>query len=141
MGAQILKIPEIQLSEAEAKKLDGAITDVMRFYTDFEMSPVVQAWLNLAMVGGVLYGPRFMAYNIRKKAQAKTIEGQRVNTPNVPANSIPQHPSNVTPIKPSSARPAESPKPATQPAQAAPALNLQDWSRWNAQTAAIPVSE
>lgn len=138
MGAQILKVPEMALSEAEAKKLDAAVTEVMRFYTDVEISPVVQAWLNLAMVGGVIYGPRIMAHNIRKKAQAKTIDANR---PVQPSPFVtPPTSANVTPIKPPAAqKPQEKPQPGWQ--QPVPSLNLQEWSRWNGQSAAIPVSE
>lgn len=139
MGAQILKIPELSISEVEAKKLDAAINDVMRFYTDVELSPVVQAWLNLAMVGGVLYGPRWMAYNIRAK-KAKTVDAakpyQTAPAP-APASSAPA--SNVTQIRPAPKPAASEPKP--QPAPAMPSISLQDWSYWNAQSAAIPVNE
>lgn len=132
MGAQILKIPEIQLSEAEAKKLDAAIIDVMRFYTDVEISPVVQAWLNLAMVAGVLYGPRIMAYNIRAKNRP-TIQAPSAATPTRP-------PATVTPIKPSPQATAKVPadKQGPQPGVSA---DLLAWSQWNAQSAAINIQE
>lgn len=147
MGSAILKVPELELSEVEAKKLNDAITDVMRFYTDVEISPVVQAWLNLAMVGGVVYGPRFMAYNIRNKARAKTIAGSIPLTAD-PSRSQPAKPfqSNVTPFrnesKPDGTK-SQAPQPTAKAANqpTAPLLNLHDWSAWNAREATIGISE
>lgn len=129
MGAQILKIPEIQLSEAEAKKLDAAIIDVMRFYTDVEISPVVQAWLNLAMVAGVLYGPRVMAYNIRTK-KAPTIQATSAARP---------QPVPPTPIRQTEQPNKKHPDPPKQPIGVTDAL--REWSAWNAQNAAISIQE
>jgi hypothetical protein len=144
MGATLLKVPELQLSEAEAKKLNDAVSDVMRFYTDMEIPPKVQAWLNLAMVGGMIYGPRFMAVSIRRKSRPKVA---------VPLSGAPESPratpvqpsqSNVTPFRSPNAgddKKASVPQPSSSTHVPGISVSLQEWSRWNADAAVIGITE
>jgi hypothetical protein len=120
MGATLLKVPELELSEAEAKKLNDAATDVMRYYTEVDIPPVVQAWLNLGMVCGTVYGPRFMAVKIRK---SRNVTPRIQPTPVVPINQPKQ--------------PGPPGRPTAVPADQA----LREWSQWNSQAAAINQSE
>lgn len=69
MCAALLKVPELALDEAEAKRLNDAAVEVMRHYTDVSLPPEIVAWFNLAMVGGIIYGPRYIAYSVRTKRE------------------------------------------------------------------------
>lgn len=129
MGAALLSTPEFNISEAEAKRLNDSVTDVMRFYTDVDIPPKTQAWLNLAMVAGTIYGPRILAVKIRRsKMPPKTVSA----VPSGAGSGQPSPPrSNVTPIQPA-------PKQATQPTQGpATSDEMRAWSQWNSQQAFI----
>jgi hypothetical protein len=86
MGATILNVPELAMSQPEAKNLSEAIARVASHY-DIGASEKTLAWVNLAVVAGGLYGTRAYAYHLRLKAEAaqKQIaaqqqqQGQRVN--------------------------------------------------------------
>lgn len=74
MLAVICKTPELALSEDESKQLADAVERVNSLYDFSVVSEEAMAWINLAMVGGSIYGPRYIAANIRKrveKAQAQ----------------------------------------------------------------------
>jgi hypothetical protein len=81
MCASFLQVPELALDENEAKLLADAVANVAKHY-DFLPDPRTQAWFNLAMIAGPIYGMRFWA--IRNKAQ------QRAKPqPGAPARSVP----------------------------------------------------
>lgn len=124
MGSVLLKTPELELTEGEAKRLGDAAQAVMSFYTDAEIPEEVMLWSNLIMAAGAVYGPRVIAYKIR-------------NARNVTPKLVTQVPaSNVQPIRPMD--PAkQNPKPQAQPQPQAPSISLQEWSAWNGQSAAI----
>lgn len=65
MGAAFSKIPELELSEKEAKILGDSIQTVNDLYGGYMIPEKAQAWMNLAMAAGSIYGPRFMAHKIR----------------------------------------------------------------------------
>lgn len=65
-----MNVKEIELSEEEAGKLSQASKEVLKHYP-LGVSEKTLAWVNLAIVGGSIYGTRFMAYNIRKSAERK----------------------------------------------------------------------
>lgn len=75
MCAAITKTPELELEEAEAKRLGEAVARVNACYGNFIFTEKQMAWFNLVMAGGSIYGPRFVAYNLRtrKEREEKTI--------------------------------------------------------------------
>lgn len=74
MGSVILSTPELQLSEDEGKKLGAAVARVNAEYGNIILPPKTAAWINLAMVGGAIYGPRVIAMknNAKKKKAGET---------------------------------------------------------------------
>lgn len=58
MGAAFFAIPEIAIDETEARALADATAEVAKHY-DFLPDPKTQAWLNLAIIAGGIYGMRF----------------------------------------------------------------------------------
>lgn len=82
MGATLLKVPELNLEQAEAEKLGKAIARVQSLYDMPILSEKQLAWINLLTVGGAVYGPRFIAYSItQKKKQAAKPNGATVEAP------------------------------------------------------------
>lgn len=68
MGAEICKVPELELDKEEAAKLADAIADVSKYYiTAFDPKKV--AWVHLAVIAGGIYGTRIFAYRNRISAQ------------------------------------------------------------------------
>lgn len=70
MGAAMLSVPELALTESEAKKMSQAIARVAELY-DFGMSEKMLAWSNLMLCFGGIYGTRAFAYSNRMKAEAR----------------------------------------------------------------------
>lgn len=70
MGAAFLKVEELELDEAEAARLGKAVQKVNELYGGFILTEKQQAWANLSMAAAAIYGPRFMAYKLRMKAEA-----------------------------------------------------------------------
>jgi hypothetical protein len=88
MCASFLAVPELALDENEAKLLADAVANVAKYY-HLIGDPITQAWFNLAMIAGPIYGMRFWA--IRNKAQQR-------KAPSAPARSAPiMQPSLVMP--------------------------------------------
>lgn len=124
MGSVLLKTPELEITEGEAKKLGDAASAVMAYYTDAEIPEEVILWSNLIMSAGSIYGPRIIAYKIRN---ARNV------TPKIAPATPPQ---NVQPIRPMD--PAkQKPQPVAQPQPKAPEISITEWSQWNGQNAAI----
>lgn len=75
MGAALLKIPELELEQSEAKRLGDAVARVNAEYGGIMLSPKGAAWLGLTMAMGEVYGPRFLAAKINadKKKKEKTV--------------------------------------------------------------------
>jgi len=70
MGAVALKQPSFALDEVSAKRLAVAIQNVQAQYP-FVIDPKMQAWMNLAAIGGIIYVPRVIALaNASKKPKA-----------------------------------------------------------------------
>jgi hypothetical protein len=65
-GASITGVEELEIDEAEGKKLGDAVTQLSSIY-GHTISPKTAAWVNFASACGVIYGPRFIAYNARMK--------------------------------------------------------------------------
>lgn len=79
MAAALTKVEELALTEQEAEQLAVAIARVNEVYGNVVLPEKVVVWINLAMAMGTVYGPRFIAYNIRKKKEPKTIDGEIVH--------------------------------------------------------------
>lgn len=69
MASLILKNPTVAISEAESKRLAGALANVAKQY-DMRFNPAVVAWMQLAGVSTAIYAPR-IAVNIAQKKQAR----------------------------------------------------------------------
>jgi hypothetical protein len=67
-AAKMLDTPELQLTEAEAHSLAGAVQKVNEQYQTM-LNPRALAWLQLAMVAGSIYGTRIYAVRARYLAQ------------------------------------------------------------------------
>lgn len=82
MASTFLKVPELALSDDEAKKLTTAIARVASHY-DVSASDKSLAWVNLAMCAGGIYGTRIWAYQLRTKSEeeAKRKLQQPAKTP------------------------------------------------------------
>lgn len=67
MIAAAVKAPELAIKEDEAKILASAVSEVSKYY-DIGISEKAQAWTNLTMVCGAIYGPKiFMMVNKPKQ--------------------------------------------------------------------------
>src|SRR5581483_10488746 len=66
MLALISKTPELQLTKDESTKLAEAINEVNALYDFSVLPPEVMAWINLLIVAGGIYVPRFIAVKVKK---------------------------------------------------------------------------
>jgi hypothetical protein len=96
MCASFLHVPELALDENETKLLADAVANVAKHYAILP-DPRMQAWFQLAMIAGPIYGMRFWA--IRNKAQ------QRKAQPNGPIRSVPIVQPNI--VMPTGAPPVQ----------------------------------
>jgi hypothetical protein len=83
MGAQILKVPELELDPAECRKLSHAIKGVLKHYPLY-IDPKKMAIAQLVFVAGGIYGSRAIAIarSHKKEPPAKVIT---MDTPARPA--------------------------------------------------------
>jgi hypothetical protein len=90
MGAELLKVPELELDRGEAKKLADAIAEVNKYY-GVQVDPKKMAIINLGVVGVTIYGSRILALRMRKKIErdqhrgATPINEPRKETPGKPS--------------------------------------------------------
>lgn len=70
IAATVLKVPELSLSEPEAKQLTSAMNRVAAHY-DVGASEKTLAWMNLAVCAGGIYGTRLWSYQLRTKSEAE----------------------------------------------------------------------
>lgn len=76
--AHVAKTPELALDEAEASALAVAIADVSQHYDVLSrVSAEGVAWVNLMQAIGMVYGPRVIAYKMRKTAEKREPEPAR----------------------------------------------------------------
>lgn len=59
------------LTKDESQVLAEAITNVSQYYDIPVMDEKMLAWINLASVAGIIYGPRFVAAKFRKQQKKK----------------------------------------------------------------------
>ena len=84
MAASFLKVPELALDDDEAKTLADAVNRVTEQYDIPLMDEKTRAWVNLAMVGTTVYGPRLVAFKMnRKKKPSSVVPIQHSRTANV----------------------------------------------------------
>lgn len=114
MGAAILATPEIELDKEEAKKLGDAIKDVGKHYSML-FDPKHVAIANLMATAGFLYGPRIVAYRVRRKAE-RGPENVRKPVPIESRRSPEPKPEKAEPIVPT----AQAPNGRTGSAQMSP---------------------
>lgn len=95
-------VKEAELTEEEARKLADASREVMKHYP-LGISDKTLAWVNLTLVAGNVYGPRAVAWGIRRATERRA---------------------KVVPIRPGPA-PAQAPQqPAAAPVNGAPGIDL-----------------
>lgn len=80
MLSGITKTPELMLSESESTELAKALTTVNSFY-NVEVAEKTMAWMNLAMVGGMIYGTRLVAIRQRRQSERKPDREQPASDP------------------------------------------------------------
>jgi hypothetical protein len=74
MLAALIKTPELEIDEAEAKRLGDAVARVNREFGVQIMSPKTAAVVNLIMAAGTVYGPRIIAVkNNSKRRKAEKV--------------------------------------------------------------------
>lgn len=86
MGAVMFEVKELEIEEDEAKKLAASISKVSELYGGVVLPEKVVALANLAIAVGTVYGPRYVAYNQRVKAERK--EGKRPITINAQPSQV-----------------------------------------------------
>jgi hypothetical protein len=101
MAAGLTGIPECEIDENEAKKLGDSLEELGKIYGK-SISPKALAWTNFSAALGVVYGPRFVAYQARIKEEKAAKPGpkivqnvnatQRVPPTNAPPPKADQHP-------------------------------------------------
>jgi len=85
MGAEICKLPELELDKAEADKLGDAIKNVGQYYGAV-LDPKKVAIFHLCVIAGGIYGTRFFAIRNRLKIEAERNPAQQKSR-TVPINS------------------------------------------------------
>jgi len=105
MAATFLKSPELALQQTEADALAGAIAEVEKHYS-VSLSPETRAWLGLATVGAMIYGPRAYIIAQRRKAEKRSPKSAPASVPAI-----------ITPATTGETKPAEGgPSPTTMSA-------------------------
>jgi hypothetical protein len=84
LASMALKNPLVEISKEESEKLAVAMQGVMKHHS-INVSPVALAWLQLAGVSVVVYGPRVALTLAAKKAANPKPEKQAAQ-PTAPAN-------------------------------------------------------
>lgn len=69
LASKIL-VPELELTEDEAKTMGRALSEVGQYYDVPMVSPQQIAWYNLATTAAMIYGSRFIAYRNRSRKEA-----------------------------------------------------------------------
>lgn len=82
MLARLLDVQELQLTNEEGTELAEAVQRVNELYDATWISDELSAWINLTIAGVSIYGPRWIAYNIRMKREAES--GKRENPIDAP---------------------------------------------------------
>lgn len=70
MLAGITRVSELAITSDESEQLATALATVSQFY-DVQVAEKTVAWINLAMVGGMIYGTRLVAIRARRTEERK----------------------------------------------------------------------
>lgn len=93
MLANMTSAQELVLAEFEAKMLAENIAEVQQYYPLFQASDKAQAWFNLIVCLGGVYGTRIVA--IRARMATRPVAPPRPTAePPRPANTAPPSPGN-----------------------------------------------
>lgn len=79
MAAEYTGIKELELDESEGQKLSKDMLRVQALYSEYIIPEWAIAWGGLLATGAGIYGPRFKAYSMRMKEEAKNKGPQTVN--------------------------------------------------------------
>lgn len=82
VAAGVSSIKELELSKPEADGLADALIRIEREYPT-TVDPRVLAWVNLAIVGGMIYGTRIVA--VRERLKSERAAKRRPDAPPPPA--------------------------------------------------------
>jgi hypothetical protein len=82
--ATLTTVRELELTEEEARKLADASKEVLRHYP-LGLSDKTLAWVNLSLVGANVYGPRAMAWGIRRAGERRPKMQAPASGPSGPA--------------------------------------------------------
>jgi hypothetical protein len=85
MLSVLCKVPELEIEEPEAKRISEAVNRLNELYGGVVIPEKAQAWLNLGIAAGTVYGPRFVAHSVRikneRKNQPVTIDAEPIMRP------------------------------------------------------------
>lgn len=73
--AKLADMPELELTDGEADNLGEAVHGVAKLYKPTWLTEEAEAWANLVIVAGAVYGPRIIAARMRKNREK---DGPRV---------------------------------------------------------------
>lgn len=90
MLAALVKVPELEIDSADAKRIAQAWNNVQTEYSFAALDPKTTAWTNLIFACGAVYGPRIMAAKIRRAMEKQS--GDTVTVSPAPATSSPASP-------------------------------------------------
>lgn len=71
MGSSFFNVPELELTEDEARKLAQATQRVSDLYEVSVIPEKTMAWIQLSIIAAGIYGPRYMMIQSRKKETRK----------------------------------------------------------------------
>lgn len=78
-------VPEAEIDREESKLLADSLADVSSFYNQV-VDPKIIAWVGLLGVCGKLYGPRIVAFRIRR-SMTKPATAQQAQRQAAPASA------------------------------------------------------
>lgn len=113
---------ELRLETPEAKELAKAIGEVQEHYP-LALDPKTQAWINLAMVAGFVYGPRFYAMRQRKRGKVINAKSPERKPEPEPVGPVKEKPPRKADIDKDETRVANGP---TVPSELYGAINPSD---------------
>lgn len=65
IGAAALRLPELEIDQAESHALVDAIQGVQKQYPQWDVSEKILCWVHLGGVAAFVYGPRIATYKLR----------------------------------------------------------------------------
>lgn len=71
LASFLLKIEELELEDAEAEKLAGALLALAKYYPGIDVPGKYIAWMNLLTTMGIVYSPKVATCKLRKANERK----------------------------------------------------------------------